>query len=50
MYLQYNVRLYESDHINLLLGSIPIPLSNDSIQVCIEKVFGKVIKLFEKKT
>ena len=38
----YNIRLYEPEHVNLLLGWIPIKKS-------IEKVFGKVIKITEKR-
>jgi len=38
----YNIRLYESDHVNVLLGWVPIPLSNDRIKVCIKEVFGKL--------
>jgi len=45
----YYVRLVESNHINVLLGWVPIPLSNDRIKVCIEEVFGKVIKIVDKK-
>ena len=45
----YNVRLYESEHVNVLLGWVPIPLSNDIIKKSIEEVFGKVIKITEKR-
>ena len=45
----YNIRLYESDNINVLLGWVPIPLSNEKIKRTIEENFGKVIKITEKK-
>ena len=44
----YNIRLYESDNINVLLGWVPIPLSNEKIKRTIEENFGKVIKITEK--
>ena len=45
----YNIRLYESDNINVLLVWVPIPLSNEKIKRTIEENFGKVIKVTEKK-
>ena len=45
----YNVRLYESEDVYVLLGWIPIPLPNDIIKKSIEEVFGKVIKIPEKR-
>ena len=45
----YSIRLYESDNINVLLGWVPIPLSNEKIKRTIEENFGKVIKITEKK-
>ena len=41
----YNVRLYEPEHVNVLLGWVPIPLSNDIIKISIEEAFRKVIKI-----
>ena len=45
----YEVQLYESDNVNVILGWVPIPLPNETIQQSIEEVFGKVIKISEKK-
>ena len=45
----YNVRLYEPEHINVMLEWVPIPLSNDIIKKSIKKVFGKIIKITEKR-
>ena len=45
----YNIRLYESDNINALLGWVPILLSNEKIKRTIQENFGKVIKITEKK-
>ena len=45
----YNVRLHESDYINVLLGWDPIPMFNDTIRQSIESVFGKAVKITEKK-
>ena len=36
----YNIRLYEFDNINVLLGWVPFPLSNEKIKRTIEKNFG----------
>ena len=45
----YNVPLYEPEHVNVLLGWVPIPLSNNIIKKSIEEVFGKDIKITEKR-
>ena len=45
----YDVRLHEPEHVNVLLGWVPITLSNDIIKKSIEEVFGKVIKITEKR-
>ena len=45
----YEVQLYESDNVNVILGWVPISLPNETIQQSIEEVFGKVIKISEKK-
>ena len=45
----YNVHLYEPEHVNVLLGWVPIPLSNVIIKKSIEELFGKVIKISEKR-
>ena len=44
----YDIWLYESDNINVLLDWVPISLSNDKIKAAIEEKFGKVIKIKEK--
>ena len=44
----YEVQLYESDNVNVILRWVPIPLPNETIQQSIEEVFGKVIKISEK--
>ena len=41
----YDIWLYESDNINVLLDWVPISLSNDKIKATIEEKFGKVIKI-----
>ena len=46
--LVYNVCLYELEHIDVLLGCVPIPISNDIIKKSFEEVLGKVIKITEK--
>ena len=45
----YNVGLYEPEQVNVLLGWVLVPLSNDIIKKSIEEVFGKVIKITEKR-
>ena len=44
----HNIRLYESDNINVLLGWVLIPLSNEKIKKTVEENFGKIIKITEK--
>ena len=45
----YNERSFEPEHVNLLLGWVPIPLSNDIIKKSIKEVFRKIIKITEKR-
>ena len=45
----YEVQLYELDNANEILGWVPTPLLNKTIQQSIEKVFGKVIRISEKE-
>ena len=45
----YEVQLYELDNVKVILGWVPIPLPNETMKHSIEKVFGKVIKISEKK-
>ena len=45
----YSVGLHEPEHANVLLEWIPISLSNDIIKKSIKEVFGKVIKITEKR-
>ena len=43
----YNFRLYEAQNINILIGWVPIPMANETIQNFIEQNYGKVIKIAE---
>ena len=45
----YNLRLYESENINVILGWVPIPMTNEEIKTEVEKKVGKVIKVLAKK-
>ena len=45
----YNLRLYESKNINVMLGWVPIPLTNEEIKLEIEKKVEKVVKVSAKK-
>ena len=45
----YKVRLYEPEHVNILLEWVPIPLSNDVIKKSIEEMLGKFIKITQKR-
>ena len=45
----YEVQLYESDNVNIILGWVPIPLPNEAIQQSIDEVFEKVFENFRKK-
>ena len=44
----YNLSLYEIENINLLVGWILIPLTNEVIQKNIEMNYGKVLKITDK--
>ena len=45
----YYLRLYESENINVILGWVPIPLTNEEIKLEIEKKVGKVVRVSTKK-
>ena len=45
----YNLRLYESENINVILGWVPIPMTNEEIKTEVEKKVGKVMKVTAKK-
>ena len=45
----YNLRLCETQNINVLIGWVPIPIINQSIQNFIKHNYGKVIKIADKK-
>ena len=44
----YEVQLYESDNVNVILGSVPIPFPNETTQQSIEEVLEKLLK-FQRK-
>ena len=43
------LRLYESENINIILGWVPISLTNEEIKLAIEKKVGKVVRVSAKK-
>ena len=45
----YHLRLYESENINVILGWVPIPMTNEEIKTGVEKKVGKVIEVTAKK-
>jgi len=45
----YNLSLYEPENINILIGWVPILMSNSAIQNLIEQNFGKVVKVLDKR-
>ena len=45
----YNLRLYETQNINIIINWVPIPTANETIQNFIEQNCGKVIKTADKK-
>ena len=45
----YNLRLYESENIDVILGWVSIPMTNEEIKAEVEKKIGKVIKVSAKK-
>ena len=40
----YNLNLYETENINVLVGWVPIPMANEVIQKNIEMNYGKVLR------
>ena len=45
----YNLRLYETSNINILIGWVPIPMANETIQNFIGQNYEKAIKIADKK-
>ena len=45
----YNLRLHESENINVIFGWVPIPMTNEEIKTEVEKKVGKVIKVTAEK-
>ena len=44
----YNLYLYETENINVLVGWVPIPMANEVILKNIEMNYGKVLKIVDK--
>ena len=45
----YNLRLYETENINAIVGWVPIPMTNDDVHKELENIVGKVVKVTAKK-
>ena len=45
----YNLRLYETENINVVVGWVPIPMSNDDVHKELENIVGKAVKVTAKK-
>ena len=45
----YNLRLYETENINVIVGWVPIPMTNDDVHKELENIVGKVVKVTAKK-
>jgi len=45
----YNLSLYETENINILILWVPIPMSNEAIQHHIEQNYVKVVKVLDKR-
>ena len=45
----YNLSLYETENIQVLIGWIPIPMPNERIKNHIQTNFGKIITITEKR-
>ena len=43
------VKLYETDNIHVVVGWVPIPISNERIKKAFENIFGPVLKIMQRK-
>ena len=43
-----NLRLYESNKVNVLIGWVPIPMKNERLKQVVEEVFAKAINIIKK--
>ena len=43
------VKLYETDNIHVVVGWVPIPMSNERIKKAFENIFGPVLKIMQRK-
>ena len=43
------VKLYETDNIHVVVGWIPIPMSNERIKTAFENIFSSVLKIMPRK-
>ena len=41
----FKVKLYETDNIYVVIGWVPIPMSNERIKTAFENIFGLVLKI-----
>ena len=45
----YSLRLHETENINVIVGWVPIPMTNDDVHEELENIDGKVVKVTTKK-
>jgi len=45
----YNLGLYESDQVHILIGWVPVPMTNENIYRYIQFNYGNVVKVFDKR-
>ena len=43
------LKFYEQDSVHVVIGWVPIPMSNERIKLAIETDFGPVIKVLQRK-
>jgi len=45
----YNLALYVTENVNIRIGWVPIPMTNETIRKHIESHYGKVVNIFDKQ-
>ena len=43
------LKLYETDNICVVVGWVPIPMSNERIKTAFENIFGPMLKIIQRK-
>ena len=45
----YDIKLYQEDSVNVIMGWVPIPMPNSQIKQAIEDTYGEVKHIYSKR-